>query len=491
MDRIRNIRNAISDSSPVAKILSWLLVLESLMLVIPMLLSLILGEEDWKGFGVAVMVSGCIGGSGAYLFRDSVNRLTRRDAFLVISLVWVVYSLVSMIPFMAGAHQLSAASAFFESVSGFTTTGATTIADVESYGRGLLLWRAMTQWIGGLGIVLFLIALLPALNDSGGIMMFNAEITGMTHDKLHPRIKQTAMSLWMVYSGLTLLLIIMLLCGGMSLFDSVCQALATLSTGGFSTRNSSISAWGSQYIATVIAVFMMAGGVNFILLYNALHGKLREMWSNEVFRVYIFIILISSVIVGVYAVDYCNGSVAIASYFHVVSAITSTGFSYADFSAWGSLALLITLVLMFLGACAGSTTGAIKLDRVIAIFKNIRRENMLTVFPNHVSKFKMGGKPVSELLMLRVEGFVGLYFIAFVIGAFAMSAYGYEPFDCIFASASCMGNNGLGYGFTSSGFGNLPDAVKWIFSAEMLIGRLEIFPVMAVLLPSFWRKRYR
>lgn len=478
--------------STVARILGWLLILECIMLLIPMVTGLAMGESDWKGFGIAAAASGTIGGAVAWLFRHSDVRLTRRDAYLLISLVWIIFSAVSMIPFMMSANPLGAASAYFESISGFTTTGATVISDVEAQSHAILLWRAMTQWIGGLGIVLFLIALLPALNDTGGIMMFNAEITGMTHDKLHPRIQQTAMSLWLVYLILTIVLMLMLMSGGMSAFDSLCQALSTLSTGGFCTRNAGISAWGSPFIAGVIAVFMMIGGINFILLYNAARGEWRQLWRNDVLRVYIIIVIsfaaMMSISLGCQGrIDSFNTAV-IAPFFHTTSAITSTGFSYSDFSGWGTLTTVLTILLMICGACAGSTTGAVKVDRMVAFFKNMRREMSLTIYPHHVNKCKVGGREVTASMMLRVSGFIGFYLILLIIGATVMACYGYGVTDSLFASASCVGNNGLGLGATGGGFGNLPDTVKWLFSMLMLIGRLEIFTVLALLLPSFWRK---
>lgn len=489
---IINYLKKISVNSPVGRILGWLLLLESILLLLPFTLNLLNGEE-MRGFAAAVLVSGAAGGIGAWLFRGSEGRLFRRDAFLVITLVWILFSLVSMIPFMLDPKPLSAASAFFESISGFTTTGATVIADVESHSKGLLLWRAMTQWIGGLGIVFFLIALLPSLNDSGGIMMFNAEITGITHDKLHPRIKQTAMSLWIIYAGLTVVLILLLLCGGMSFYDSVCQAMATLSTGGFSTRNSGIAWWGSSYISFVLSIFMFLGGVNFILLYNACHGRVKELLGNEVFRFYSAIVIVSTVVFAVcYGISDPGAGIwdmFVGSFFHVTSAITSTGFSYSDYSKWGSIALQVTVLLMMAGACAGSTTGAIKVDRVLALIKNIGREAMLTVYPHHVSKLRLGGSAVSDGVMMRVGAFLAIYLLLFIAGSLVMSMYGYDPFDCIFASASCIGNNGLGYGATGSGFGELPDPVKWFFSGLMLIGRLEIFPVISLLIPSFWQRK--
>lgn len=473
--------------SPVLRLTGSLLVFEALLLLVPLLLSLICGEDDWHGFLIAAAVSAAAGGCAMYAGRHATRRLLRRDGYLLITIVWILFSAVSMIPFIIGAG-LDPTLAYFESMSGFTTTGATVISDVESLGHGLLLWRSIIQWIGGLGIVLFLVAVLPSLNDSGGIALFNAEMTGITHDKLHPRIRQTAMSLWSVYLMLTVALAIFLLFGGMSLFDAVCQSLTTMATGGFSTRNAGIAAWDSPYIASVMTVFMTIGGMNFVLIYNALRGQWRQMWRNTVLRAYLIIIAASYVVIAVALTvqglftDADAG--VVAPLFHIASTITSTGFGYGDFSAWGPLAVVLTIALMMTGACAGSTTGAIKIDRVVAMLKNIRNEIYLTVYPKHVMYVKLDGTPLSHSSLRRMLGFVSVYCLLLVLGAMLMSGYGYEIADSLFASASCIGNNGLGYGATASGFGSLPAPLLWFYSALMLIGRLEVFTVFALFIPG-------
>jgi len=473
------------------KVSGWLLLLESALMLVPLLLCLLSGHDDWRAFLISVLVAGSIGALAVACNRNVHTRLYRREGYLLISFIWIIFSLFGMIPFMLCDHPLGLADAFFETMSGFTTTGATVIADVESMGHGILLWRAVIQWIGGLGIVLFLIALLPALNDTGGIALFNAEITGISHDKLHPQIRKTAVSLWMAYSLLTVMMIPLLMAGGMNFFDSVCHAMTTLSTGGFSTRNLSIAAWDSPVIALTVSFFMLVGGVNFVILYDAFNGQFRRVVKNDVLRMYLLIVGCASVIISLsFVVGGQTGSdrLVIAPLFHVSSAITSTGFTYSGFASWGSPAIAVTMLLMVCGACAGSTTGGIKADRVTVLFKNLRNEIVYTLFPRHMKSIDVGGKCVDEKSLIRVMAFISLYLLIIVAGALLMTFCGYTVGDSFFASASCMGNNGLGLGATGYGYGSLPDLLKWFFSFQMLVGRLEIFTVFVLLYPSFWKR---
>lgn len=473
------------------KIAGYLMLLESVLMLVPMMLSLLQRHADWKAFAAAILATGIVGGLAVVCNRHEHTRLYRREGFLLISFIWILFSLFGMIPFMMCSHPLGITDAFFETMSGFTTTGASVFSDVESLGCGVLLWRSMIQWLGGLGIVLFLIALLPALNDSGGIALFNAEVTGISHDKLHPQIRRTASSLWLVYSVLTMTLVVLLMIGGMGLFDSVCQAMTTLSTGGFSTRNAGITAWHSPYIASVTAIFMLVGGINFMLLYNAFHGRIREAWRNDVFRMYLSTVFAAVVILAIILVmrgDRGFDALVVSPLFHVASAITSTGFAYSDFSLWGSGAIFVTIILMHWGACAGSTSGGIKTDRMSVLFKSLRNDVIYTLFPSHMKSVEVGGKVVVGKNLVRVLGFMAFYILLVASGALLMSLYGYSVTDSIFASASCVGNCGLGLGATGSGYGSLPDALKWYMSVQMLIGRLEIFTVLVLFYRAFWRR---
>lgn len=490
----RNIYLRSGQLDPLFRIFGWLLILEALLMLLPLGVCLIYGEADWLAFCCSAAATGMTGGALAFRYRNSSSPIFRREGYLLISSVWIFFSIFGMIPFLLCESPLTLTDAFFETMSGFTTTGASVIADVEAQSHGILLWRALTQWLGGLGIVMFLIAIIPSLNDSGGISLFNAEVTGISREKLHPRIRQTVISLWTVYAMLTLLQTAVLLFIGMGVFDSVCQACSTMSTGGFSTRNGGIAAWHSPAVAWAVTFFMFVGGINFISVYNAMRGNARQLFRNNVFRAYLGIVFIAVLAMagwlhakGARSVD----ELLLSPLFMVCSAVTSTGFEYCPrlpFAAWGPLPLIIVIFLMTCGACAGSTTGGIKIDRAVALSKNLRNEIVHTLMPNCVKRVEVGGKEIPQNIMLRIAGFITIYIMTVSVGAMAMTAYGYELTDSFFASTSCMGNAGLGYGATGAGYSALPDALKWLFSFEMLIGRLEIYPVLALCCPPLWRK---
>lgn len=484
------------DYRTVSNVTGSLLFVESVMLLLPLLVSLIYGEGEWWIFLSAAVLSLAVGilfihlGGG----RHYKIRLNRREGYLLTTFIWIAYSLIGMVPFLFMRQPIGVTDAFFETMSGFTTTGATVFRDVESLSHGILFWRALIQWVGGLGIVIFMLVVLPALNQSGSLSLFNAEVTGITHDKLHPRVGHTARSLLYVYVLLTAVLIVLLWGGPMDLFDAVCQAFATMSTGGFSTRNASIAAWNSDYVGWVVTVFMLIGGVNFMLLYGLLRGNWRALVRNDVFKAYSLIVIVSW---GLFALarwingnDGGLGSNLLEPLFQVATTITTTGFSFGNYEAWGQFALSVILILMVMGACAGSTTGAVKIDRFVAMWKNMRRSLELVLYPQHTITVEINGHALEERQVSRIASFLALYLVLMLSGAMLMSGYGYTFTDSLFASASCIGNNGLCYGATGAGggFGTLPVAVKWFYSLLMLVGRLEVFTVVVIFSRRFWRR---
>lgn len=476
------------------KVMGWLLLVLAILLLPPLLVEICCGGDSVVGFLIAEGICLTVGLPVSGSLRRHYARIRRREGFLLVSIVWVVFSLVGMIPFLTGTHPLSLSDAFFETMSGFTTTGATTIADVESLSKGLLLWRAMTQWIGGLGIILLVLAILPSLNERGGVPMYNAEVTGITHDKIHPRIRQTAMALWKVYGCLTLMLVVLLWAGPMDFFDALCQALAGISTGGFSTRNAGIAFWDSIYVDIVLTIFMFVGGVNFTLIYQACRGKWRSLTHNDVFRAYCLIVFaawILSALTVASGSDALNGETLIVQpLFHVISTITTTGFAIRDIGDFAPLYLAVTIALMLCGACAGSTTGAIKVDRLVALVRNLRNEVKLSIHPSRVLPVKVNNRALSRPEISRITAFVSIYMLMVMLGVGTLSVFQIELSDSLFAVVSCLGNNGLGYGLTGAagGFHLLPDATKWLLALMMLIGRLELFSLFVLLSPSFWRK---
>ena len=406
----------------------------------------------------------------------------------------MVFGIFGMIPFMTSDSPLSATDAMFETISGFTTTGASVIPDVEQQSHGILFWRALTQWIGGLGIILFMLAVIPEFNKSVGISMFNAEATGITHDKLHPRIRQTALSLWGIYMIITVISSILLWAGPMNLFDSVCQTFAAIATGGFSTHNQGISYWDSNYVMAVLSLVMFVAGLNFVLLYAIYRNGIRKLYDNDVAKTFSVIVLTSFLLLVFSAIlrgdDFNIRNYLFNPLFHVISAITSTGFSINEAEGWGPFSLFLTIMLMLCGACAGSTSGGIKVDRFIVMGKNLINEVKKTVFPKRIYVVNLNGSFLQNSLVSRVSAFMTIYIFAVMTATAVITLFGYSFTDSIFMVSSCIGCNGLGFGATGveGSYAFLPAVVKWLLVFMMLVGRLELFTFMVLLLPSFWKK---
>ena len=477
------------------RILGWLLLIEAVFLLMPAATSLYYGESDWLPFVSTSALTASVGLVLALRSRPTASHIGKRDGYLLTALVWVVFSFFGLIPFLFCSEPMTYSDAFFEAMSGFTTTGASVITSIDNMSHGVHLWRALMQWIGGMGIILFTLAVIPMLNHSGGMQMFNAEVTGITHDKISPRISQTAKSLWLIYIILTVILIALLWAGPMNLFDSICHAFGAISTGGYSSHSAGIAAWsGSVYIKLVLIVFMFLGGVNFGLIYKALHGNFTAIRQNDVFKMYVGII---AMMLGFFALSIVwQGkveswqSVTIDPLFQIVSTITSTGFTVNNFESWGPFVLSLTFVMMFFGACAGSTSGGAKIDRILYLFKNADNELYRCIYPHSILSVKVNEKVVRPDLVNKVIAFLCIYMLLIVAGGMALTACGVPLVDSFFSSFSCISNTGLGAGVT--GYGNsydiLPDAAKWILSLLMLIGRLEIFTVLVLLTPAFWRR---
>lgn len=379
-------------------------------------------------------------------------------------------------------------------MSGFTTTGASVLLDVTHMSHGIHIWRATMQWLGGMGIILFTLAVIPMLNSSGGMLMFNAEVTGITHDKLRPRISQTAKALWMLYFAFTIMLVALLWSGPMNFFDSVCHAFGAISTGGYSTRNEGIAAFNSIYVKVVLTIFMFVGGVNFSLIYRSLRGEFGALRRNDVFRTYVGLIAVMYIlfVIGITTQGTYEGweDLTIDPLFQIVSTMTSTGFTPSNFEQWGPLVLALVFMLMLFGACAGSTSGGAKIDRLLFLVKNCRNELYRCIYPHAIMSVRVNGKVVSNDIVGKVIAFLCIYMLLISIGGTAMAAMGVPIIDAFFSAFSCMSNTGLGAGITGYGgsYEMLPDAAKWLLSFLMLTGRLEIFTVLLLFAPSFWRK---
>lgn len=480
--------------SLIFRIIGWLLMIEGAFMLFPLLTAIIYGEADWMGFAATAALTEICGLALSFGLRSNRRDMGKHEGFLLTALVWVVFSIFGMIPFMICPHRIGLSSAFFEAMSGFTTTGCSVLPDVEAFSHSINLWRSLMQWIGGMGIILFTLAVIPMLNHSGGMQMFNAEVTGITHDKLRPRISQTAKSLWGLYFLLTFILIALLWLGPMNFYDSVCHAFSTISTGGFSTHSDSLAYFNSDYVTIVVMIFMFLGGTSFALLFKALHGNTASIRKNDVFRAYLFIILLFFVMFFINIL--LRGGISdwrdatIYPLFQIISAITSTGLSVCDFEAWGSFVLALMFVLMFSGACAGSTSGGAKIDRMLFLYKNSRNELYRCIHPNTIMSVRINHEVISPDIVSKVIAFLCIYMLLIVTGGILLTALGLPLIDAFFSAFSCVSNTGFGAGMTGYGsnFDIVPDAGKWVLSALMLIGRLELFTVLILFTPAFWRK---
>lgn len=475
-------------------LLGLLLIIEAAFLCVPFLVSIYYVETDWKAFLASILLTLGCGIALKTCIKPKSENLGRKDGCMITCIVWIIYSLFGMLPFLWGSPHLNVSEGFFEAMSGFTTTGATVIRDIESCGKGIMIWRALTQWIGGLGIVIFTLTVVPSLNNSRGIFMFHAEVSGITHDKIGARIANTAKILWGLYGTITIILILLLWIGPMNFFESVCHAFTTISTGGYSTHNNSIAAYNSFYVKVVLSVFMFIGGVNFGLIFAAAKGRLKELWRNDVFRAFITLIGIYYIItlVSIVMTHSYSGwqSVTIDPIFHIVSAMTSTGFGAGNFEAWGELALVLTILMMYFGACAGSTTGGAKIDRLLYLFKNFGVEVRRAISPRSMKAVRINDQIVTPENTNEIIAFLLIYTLLIIVGGLLLSAFGFPIVDAFFSSISCISNNGLGAGITgvTGSFDFVPSVGKWLMSFLMLAGRLEIFALILLISPSFWKK---
>lgn len=472
------------------KIIGSLLFIETVMLLLCLGVSLYYREDDIPAFACAVAVSALCGFAMRYMGRDSDNTLSRRDAYLVVTLTWVVFSLIGTLPFMLSGSLTSFTDAFFETMSGFTTTGATIIDDVEALPHGLLFWRSFMQWIGGLGIVFFTIALLPSL-VGGSTKVFAAEATGPIKTKLHPRLSTNAKWIWVVYLIITILCASSLFFAGMGLFDSVNYSMTTAATGGFGTHND--SAIFTPMIQYIITLFCFASGVNFTLLYVTLTRRhIRTLFGNTECRFYFLLVSAFTIFIAIeliwkngYTIEHALRS----GVFQVVSFITTTGLFNDDAGAWPHITWVILGICMFLGACAGSTSGGFKCIRGSMVLKAMQNEFRQILHPSAVLPIKVNGQNVPSSKVATLLAFFALYVVMCLISATIMVAAGIDNTNAITIALSCMSNVGPTLG-TEIGpvmsWAGLPDGIKWICSFLMLVGRLEIMSVMVLFTRGFW-----
>lgn len=476
----------------IIRIIGILLLLETIMFLGCSVVSLYYGGEDSFAFWKAGAITAGIGLLLAILGKGGNRQLTRRDGYVLVSTAWVSFSLFGMLPFYIGGYIPNVTDAFFETMSGFTSTGATILNNIDALPYGILFWRSMTQWIGGLGIIMFTIAILPIFGVSG-LQVFAAEASGPTHDKVHPRIGITARWIWSIYTGITALLVLLLMMGGMSWFDSVCHAFATTGTGGFSTKQASVAYYNSPYIEYVISIFMFISGINFTLLLLFVNRKFKKIISNAELKFYFgsVVFFTTLIAVGLYYTSPMGAEESFRkSLFQVISLHTSTGFATDDYMTWKPVLWGLLTIIMVMGACAGSTTGGLKCIRMVILTKVSRNEFKHIIHPNAVLPVRINKQVIPPTIVSTVLAFCFLYIIIIIVSVFLMSAMGIGYSESIGCVISSIGNMGPGLGICGPAYSwsELPDLAKWLLAFLMLLGRLELFTVLLLFTPKFWQR---
>lgn len=478
----------------ISKIIGQLLFIEGGFMLVCLIMALAYREEDVMSFVVSLFITLSTGAFLAYLGRGAENRLSRRDAYFVVTATWVIFSFFGMFPFVIGGYINGISDAYFETMSGFTTTGATIIDDVERLPHGILFWRSLTQWIGGLGIVFFTIAVLPSM-VGGNVKIFAAEATGPIKTKMHPRLSTSAKWIWSIYLVLTLACILAYWAAGMDWFDSVNYSMSTTATGGFATHNASTGYFHSPSIDYVCILFQFLAGMNFTLLYMVVFKrKLKSLFSNSEFRLYVSIILFATMFIMALLFINCNYTIEKAlrsALFQVVSFITTTGLFNDNAAQWPHITWVVLGCLMFIGSCAGSTSGGFKCLRGVIVLKVLRNEFRHSLHPNAVLPVKINETNVNHSKLTSLLSFFALYVVMCLISAMIMIMFGIDNTNSITIALSSMSNVGPTLG-TEIGpvmsWSELPDAVKWICSLLMLMGRLEIMTVLVLFTPSYWKE---
>jgi len=473
-------------------ILGLLLSISGVFMLLCIPFSLYYGE-DWLTFiyssGITLLV-----GLSCWAFgqKESNKELKKRDGYLVVTLGWLMMAFFGTLPYFFSGSIEFFTDAFFETMSGFTTTGASILTDIEGMPKGVLFWRSLTQWIGGMGIIVLTVAILPILGI-GGMQLFVAEAPGIGPEKLKPRIKDTAKRLWLIYISLTTLEMILLMLGGMPFFDAINHSLTTMATGGFSIKQDSIAYYDSAYMQYVMVLFMFLAATNFSITYFGFKGKFRKLWDNEEFRVYLLITGLLSVGIGV-TIFLLGGTSAEKAFrdalFQTVSILTTTGFVSADYTQWMPFLTMLFFMLMFIGGSSGSTAGGVKIVRHVILFKNSFLEMKRQLHPSAVIPVRLNHKAINRDITFQVLAFMMIYFLIFALGSIAIALTGVDVMTSIGAAATSLGNIGPGLGSVGPvhNFAHMPDSSKWILSFLMLLGRLELFTVLMLFTPYFWKR---
>ncbi len=481
-----------------------LLLCNGFFMLLSTVVSLLYSDGVTMEIFMAAIVTMLVGILSMFYTRNHKKEVKRKEGYIIVTFGWLVMSASGMLPYLFTQSIPDVTNAFFETISGYTTTGASILDDIEVIPKGILFWRSLTHWIGGMGIIVLAIAILPLLGI-GGMQLFAAEAPGPSGDKLHPRITDTAKRLWLIYFGYTIAETILLKLAGMSFFDAINHALATLSTGGFSTKNASLAYWNDQpLIQYIVILFMFLAGSNFVLSYFAFKGKFQKILQDEELKYYTGFTVVFTIVCAL--VIYYQANVPVSEYhpmvlgpaesafrhalFQVVSVITTTGFVSGDFTSWTPFLMIFFFGLMFLGGSAGSTAGGIKVMRHLLIIKNGLLEFKRTLHMNAIIPVRYNNKTVKEQIVYNVIAFFVLYMLSFIIGALGLGMMGLDFQSAIGGAATSLGNVGPGLGSLHplGNFNGLPAMGKWWCGFLMLLGRLELFTVLILFSPYFWKK---
>ncbi len=463
-------------------------------------------ESQANGILNAGIITVSIGLLLFFLNKPKSTNIQKKEGYLIVTLGWLILSFTGMLPYLLSGAIPNITDAFFETISGYSTTGSSILTDIESMPKGILFWRSATHWIGGMGIIVLTIAILPLLGI-GGMQLFMAEAPGPSADKLHPRITDTAKRLYLIYVTLTFAQFFLLKIAGMTWFDAINHAMATVSTGGFSTKNSSVAFYNNlPFVQYIIIFFMLVAGTNFVLTYFALKGKIQKVFQSEEFKYYLFGIIGASAIVAIIILFFqdpnLHTTIAHPKVFGetesairhallmVISVVTTTGFVSADFTMWSFFATGIFFALFFTGGSAGSTSGGIKVVRHIVMLKNSFLEFKKALHPNAIIPVRYDGKSVSQTIVFNILSFFIIYMLIFIMSSVLLTLLGLDFISALGAAASSLGNIGPAIGSVSpvNSYAHLSDGAKWFCSFLMLIGRLELFTVLILFTPFFWRK---
>lgn len=472
--------------------MGFLVLVETAMLLCCIGVSAFYGEDDLNSFIITAAITLCVGTALFFFGYHAERKLSKRDGIIIVSISWVVVSIFGMLPYYISGYIPDITNAFFETMSGFTSTGSTILDDIEALPHGLLFWRSMTQWIGGLGIVFFTLAVLPIFGV-GGVQLFAAEASGLAHEKVHPRIGVTAKWVWSIYFGLTSIVVLLLMAGGMGTFDSVCHAFGTTGTGGFSTKQASIAYYNSRYIEYIIAIFMTVSGINFILLLLFVNRKFKKLFEDTELKWYLASVAIFTLVItiGLYHTSSMGLEESFRkSFFQVASLHTSTGFATADYMSWEPVLWGILSLLMVVGGCAGSTSGGIKVVRMVAFTKIARNEFKHIIHPNAVLPVRINKQVASSSILKSIPAFLFVYLVTIIVSCLIMMALGVGFLESVGTVVSSIGNMGPGLGLTGPAYSwnNLPDLAKWLGAFLMLLGRLEFFTILILFTRGFWKK---